>query len=58
VTSVQEKESGGGKRFRDAKYHLGFADARVAEIDAWSRLFALFVIALLLLTTLGMALLN
>src|SRR5215510_8678147 len=38
--------------FRDAKWYLGFAAARVAEIDAWSRLFALFI-----LTTLGMALL-
>src|SRR5262249_528070 len=43
--------------FRDAKWYLGFAEARVAEIDAWSRLFALFAIALLVLTTLGMALL-
>jgi len=43
--------------FRDAKWHLGFAEARVAEIDAWSRLFALFAIALLGLTTVGMALL-
>lgn len=43
--------------FRDAKWDLGFADARVKEIEAWSRLFALFAIALLVLTTLGMALL-
>src|SRR5262249_27790999 len=43
--------------FRDAKWDLGFAEARVAEIDAWSRLFALFAIALLVLITLGMALL-
>lgn len=43
--------------FRDAKWYLGFAQARVKEIDAWSRLFALFVIALLLLTTLGRVLL-
>jgi hypothetical protein len=42
--------------FRDAKWHLGFAEARVAEINAWSRLFALFAIALLVLTTPGMAL--
>ncbi len=43
--------------FRDAKWALGFAEARVTEIAAWSRLFALFAIALLVLTTLGMALL-
>src|SRR6266545_4371585 len=39
------------------EWYLGFAEARVGEIDAWSRLFALFAIALLVLTTLGMALL-
>jgi hypothetical protein len=43
--------------FRDAKWYLGFAEARVKENEAWSRLFALFAIALLALTTLGMALL-
>ena len=43
--------------FRDAKWYLGFAQARVTEIEAWSRLFALFAIALLVLTTLGMKLL-
>jgi Transposase DDE domain len=43
--------------FRDAKWYLGFAQARVKEITAWSRLFALFAIALLVLTTLGMVLL-
>ena len=43
--------------FRDARWYLGFAEARVKEIEAWSRLFALFAIALLALTTLGMALL-
>jgi hypothetical protein len=43
--------------FRDAKWYLGFAQARVKDIHAWSRLFALFAIALLVLTTLGMTLL-
>lgn len=43
--------------FRDAKWYLGFAESRVAEIDAWSRLFALFAIALLVLTVLGTSLL-
>jgi Transposase DDE domain len=43
--------------FRDAKWYLGFAEARVQDIRAWSRLFALFAIALLTLTSLGMGLL-
>ena len=43
--------------FRDAKWYLGFAQARVKEIEAWSRLFALCAIALLVLTTWGMKLL-
>jgi Transposase DDE domain len=43
--------------FRDAKWYLGFAQARVKAITAWSRLFALFAIALLALTSLGMRLL-
>jgi len=41
--------------FRDAKWYLGFAQARVKEMAAWSRLFALFAIALLVLTTLGIS---
>ncbi len=44
--------------FRDVKRLLGFAEARIANIKAWSRFFALFAIALLLLMTLGTALLN
>lgn len=43
--------------FRDTKWYLGFAQARVTAIHAWSRLFALFAIALLALTSLGMRLL-
>lgn len=43
--------------FRDAKWYLGFAESRVEDIGAWSRLFALFVIALLVLTVLGTELL-
>jgi hypothetical protein len=39
--------------FRDAKWYLGFKQARVKDIRAWSRLFALFVLTLLILTTLG-----
>jgi hypothetical protein len=39
--------------FRDAKWYLGFKQARIRDIRAWSRLFALFVLALLVLHTLG-----
>ena len=44
--------------FRDAKWWLGFKQARVRQIGAWSRLFGLFAIALLALTTLGTRLLS
>lgn len=44
--------------FRDAKRLLGFAEARIADIPAWSRFFALFAIAWLLLVSLGTALLG
>ncbi len=44
--------------FRDAKRLLGFAEARIADIQAWSRFFALFAMALLILMTLGAALLG
>jgi hypothetical protein len=43
--------------FRDATWYLGFAQARITEIRAWARLFALFAIALRVLTSLGMHLL-
>jgi hypothetical protein len=43
--------------FRDAKWYLGFAQARIKSIQAWARLFALFAIALLVLTSVGMRLL-
>jgi hypothetical protein len=43
--------------FRDAKWYLGFAESRVEKIAAWSRLFTLFAIALLVLTVLGTKLL-
>src|SRR2546430_5117961 len=43
--------------FRDAKWWLGFAKARIAQIKAWSRMFALFAIALLVMTSLGSKLL-
>jgi hypothetical protein len=44
--------------FRDAKRGLGFAHARIAEIEAWARMFALVAAALLILTQLGTQLLR
>lgn len=43
--------------FRDVKWLLGFAEARIENIEAWSRFFSLFVLALLVLVSLGTALL-
>ena len=43
--------------FRDAKWWLGFAQARIKQITAWSRLFALVAIALLVGVTLASRLL-
>jgi hypothetical protein len=43
--------------FRDAKWELGFAQARIQHIQAWSRLFALFALALLVVVSLGVKLL-
>lgn len=44
--------------FRDTKVLLGFAEARVRDIRAWSRLFGVFVLALGLLVCLGLVLLT
>jgi Transposase DDE domain len=43
--------------FRDTKWELGFAQARIKDIYAWSRLFALFALALLVVVSLAMKLL-
>jgi hypothetical protein len=43
--------------FRDAKWELGFAQARIKNIHAWSRLFALFALALLVVVSLAVDLL-
>jgi len=43
--------------FRDLEWALGFAEARIKQIDAWSRSFALFAVALVALTALGRRLL-
>jgi Transposase DDE domain len=39
--------------FRDAKWRLGFAQARIKQISAWSRLFALVAMALLVVVSLA-----
>jgi len=39
--------------FRDAKWLLGFAQARIQDIKAWSRFFALFALAMLILISLA-----
>ena len=44
--------------FRDGKRLLGFAEARIKCIKAWARMFTLVAIALLVVTTLGCALLE
>jgi hypothetical protein len=43
--------------FRDTKWELGFAQARIQNIHAWSRLFALFALALLGVVSLAVKLL-
>jgi hypothetical protein len=44
---------GGEAGFRDAQWWLGFAQARIKQISAWSRLFALVAIALLVVVSLA-----
>jgi hypothetical protein len=44
--------------FRDAKRLLGFATARIADLRAWARMFAVVAAALLVLTQLGTHLLQ
>ncbi len=39
--------------FRDAKRMLGFAEARIADIAAWARMFTLVAMALLVLANIG-----
>jgi hypothetical protein len=43
--------------FREAKGELGFAQARITQIQAWSRLFALFALALLVVVSWAVTLL-
>ena len=54
-TMAQEyaRRFGGEEGFRAAKRLLGFAQARIAEVQAWARRFAVVAAALLVLTHLG-----
>lgn len=60
LTRAQEyaRRFGCEEGFRDAKRELGFAAARIVNIQAWTRMFALVAAALLLLTQLGTHLLR
>jgi hypothetical protein len=60
VTMAQEyaRRFGCEEGFRDAKRLLGFAQARIAEVQAWARMFALVAAALLVLIHLGTRLLH
>jgi hypothetical protein len=44
--------------FRDAKSVLGFSKAKIRDVEAWARMFALVAIALLVLLGLGTALIT
>ena len=57
VANAYGRRFGCEEGFRDAKWWLGFAKARIAQIKAWSRMFALFAMALLVMTSLGSKLL-
>jgi hypothetical protein len=60
LTMAQEyaRRFGCEEGFRDAKRTLGFAAARIADVQAWARMFALVAAALLILTQLGTHLLR
>lgn len=43
--------------FRDSKWQMGFSQARIREVKAWSRMFAMIAISLLIIVRLAMKLL-
>lgn len=53
ASSEYERRFGCEEGFRDAKWYLGFKQSRIKNIQAWSRMFALFALALLVLVTLA-----
>ena len=42
--------------FRDVKWEMGFSEARIEDVKAWSRMFALFAIAMMVVAVLAMKL--
>ena len=57
TTQEYARRFGCEEGFRDTKWELGFAQARITQIKAWARLFALFAPALLVVVSLGVKLL-
>jgi hypothetical protein len=57
TTAEYARRFGCEEGFRDAKWELGFARARITQTQAWSRLFALFALALLVVVSLAVTLL-
>jgi hypothetical protein len=58
MTQEYARRFGCEEGFRDTKRELGFASARIAEIAAWTRVFALAAAVLLILTRLETELLR
>ncbi|MCA1626984.1 MAG: transposase, partial [Acidobacteria bacterium] len=53
TTAEYARRFGCEEGFRDAKRMLGFAQARIADLAAWTRMFTLVAIALLMLVGIG-----
>jgi hypothetical protein len=53
TTSEYARRFGCEEGFRDAKRMLGFAEARISDLAAWTRMFTLVAIALLMLVGIG-----
>ena len=57
MTREYARRFGCEEGFRDAKWMLGFAQARISCLKAWSRMFTLVAVALLVLVGIGCGLL-
>ncbi len=53
TTAEYARRFGCEEGFRDAKRLLGFAEARISDLAAWTRMFTLVAIALLVLVGIG-----
>lgn len=58
AASEYSRRFGCEEGFRDVKWEMGFSEARINDVKAWSRMFALFAISLLIVVELGMKLLG